>query len=52
VLDMFGGSMTTAIAARKLGRVGVGCELRKDLFEECIRRNIESHGLVLSETTL
>ncbi len=52
VLDMFGGSMTTAIAAQKLGRIGVGCELRKDLFEECIRRNIESHGLVLSETTL
>lgn len=52
VLDMFGGSMTSAIAAKKLGRVGVGCELRKDLFEDCIRRNIESHGLVLSETTL
>lgn len=52
VLDMFGGSMTTAIAAQKLGRIGVGCELRKDLFEECIRRNIESHGLVLGETTL
>jgi DNA modification methylase len=51
VLDMFGGSMTSAIAANKLGRVGVGCELRKDLFEECIRRNIESHGLVMSETT-
>lgn len=53
VLDMFGGSMTTAIAAKKLGRIGVGCELRKDLFEECIRRNVEeSHGLVLGEATL
>jgi DNA modification methylase len=52
VLDMFGGSMTSAIAAKKLGRVGVGCELRKDLFEECIRRNIESHSLILCETTL
>jgi DNA modification methylase len=51
VLDMFGGSFTSAIAAQKLERIGVGIELRKDLFEECIRRNIESNGLVLCETT-
>ncbi len=50
VLDMFGGSFTSAITAQKLGRIGVGVELRKDLFEECIRKNIESHGLVLCET--
>jgi DNA modification methylase len=49
VLDMFGGSMTTAIAAKKLGRVGVGMELRKDLFEDCIRTNIQSHGLEICE---
>ena len=41
VLDMFGGSFTTAIQARKLNRIGVGIELRKDLFEECIINNIK-----------
>ena len=41
VLDMFAGSFTTAIQAYKLNRIGVGIELRKDLFEECIKNNIE-----------
>lgn len=40
VLDMFAGSFTTAIAANKLNRIGLGFELRKDLFEECIKNNI------------
>ena len=43
VLDMFGGSFTTAIQANKLNRIGVGIELRKDLFEECIKNNIRNH---------
>lgn len=45
VLDMFGGSFTTAIQAKKLNRIGVGIELRKDLFEECIKTNITSHKI-------
>jgi DNA modification methylase len=51
VLDMFGGSFTTAIVAAQAGRIGVGIELRKDLFENCIRNHIQSNGLILSETT-
>lgn len=49
VLDMFGGSFTTAIQATKLNRIGVGIELRKDLFEQCIKTNIESHDCEYSE---
>jgi len=45
VLDIFGGSFTTAIQAKKLNRIGVGIELRKDLFEECIKTNITSHKI-------
>jgi len=49
VLDMFGGSFTTAISANKLGRIGVGIELRKDLFENCIKKNIENHDCEYTE---
>jgi DNA modification methylase len=49
VLDMFGGSFTTAIQANKLNRIGVGIELRKDLFEECIKNNITNHGCNFTE---
>ena len=49
VLDMFGGSFTTAIQANKLNRIGVGIELRKDLFEECIKNNITNHGFNYTE---
>lgn len=49
VLDMFGGSFTTAISANKLDRIGVGIELRKDLFEECIKKNIESYNCKYTE---
>lgn len=49
VLDMFGGSFTTAIQAYKLNRIGVGIELRKDLFEECIKQNIEKHNCIYTE---
>lgn len=43
VLDIFGGSMTTAIEAKRLNRIGIGFELRKDLFEDCIKTNILSN---------
>ena len=49
VLDMFGGSFTTAIMARKLNRIGVGIELRKDLFEECILQHTQKHKCVFEE---
>ena len=49
VLDMFAGSFTTAIVASKLNRIGIGIELRKDLFEECIKSNIEKHNCKYSE---
>ena len=49
VLDMFAGSFTTAISATKLGRIGLGFELRKDLFEECIKTNITNHGCEYEE---
>jgi DNA modification methylase len=49
VLDVFAGSFTTAIAAQKLGRIGVGFELRKDLFRDCIIKNITSHECDLEE---
>lgn len=49
VLDMFGGSFTTAIQAYKLNRIGVGIELRKDLFEECIKNNMEAHQCEYTE---
>ena len=49
VLDVFAGSFTTAIAAQKLGRIGVGFELRKDLFRDCIIKNITNHECELEE---
>ena len=44
VLDMFAGSFTTAIASQKLGRIGVGFELRNDLFKECIINNLNNNN--------
>jgi DNA modification methylase len=49
VLDMFGGSFTTPIVAKKLERIGVGMELRKDLFEQCIKTNLASHECEFTE---
>jgi DNA modification methylase len=36
VLDPFAGSFTTAIVAAKHNRIGVGIELNKNLFRECV----------------
>ena len=49
VLDMFGGSFTTAIEAYKLNRIGIGMELRKDLFETCIKNNITNNDCAFEE---
>ena len=49
VLDMFAGSFTTAIAAEKLGRIGVGCELRDDLFKNAIITNLQKHNCHFEE---
>lgn len=40
VLDPFGGSMTSVIAAKQNGRIGVGIELNKDMFDKIIYKNI------------
>ena len=40
VLDPFAGSFTTAIEAVRLGRVGIGVELNKDMFGEAVIENI------------
>ena len=45
VMDPFAGSFTVPIIAKKFGRIGIGVERRKDLFEESIIRNIEKHGM-------
>tara|TARA_Y100000310_G_scaffold254068_1_gene261097 strand:+ start:237 stop:1445 length:1209 start_codon:yes stop_codon:yes gene_type:complete len=49
VLDPFAGSFTSAIVANRLGRIGIGCELRKDLFEDAIKKNIENKGQEIEE---
>ena len=49
VLDMFGGSFTSGIVAKKLGRIGIGMELRKDLFETCIRTKLIANDCEFTE---
>lgn len=49
VLDPFAGSFTSAIAAQQLGRIGVGFELRKDLFRDCIVKNLNNHNCKFEE---
>ncbi|MDR0303875.1 MAG: site-specific DNA-methyltransferase [Chitinispirillales bacterium] len=40
VLDPFAGSFTSVIAAKKLGRIGIGIELNKKMFREAGIKNI------------
>lgn len=49
VLDPFAGSFTSAIVANKLGRIGLGIELRKDLFKKAIKNNIRKNKLRFEE---
>ncbi|MCL2073592.1 MAG: site-specific DNA-methyltransferase [Marinilabiliaceae bacterium] len=41
VLDPFGGSFTSVIAAKQLGRIGVGIELNKDMFGKSSMQNLK-----------
>jgi DNA modification methylase len=42
VLDPFGGSFTSIIAAKQLGRIGIGIELNKKMFEKSIKSNLQN----------
>jgi DNA modification methylase len=41
VLDPFGGSFTSVIAAKKLGRIGVGIELNREMFGKSSLQNLQ-----------
>jgi DNA modification methylase len=41
VLDPFAGSFTSTLVAQKLGRVGIGIEINKELFKNSIKKRIE-----------
>jgi DNA modification methylase len=42
VLDPFGGSFSSVIAAKQLDRIGVGIELNKEMFEKSIKKNLQN----------
>jgi len=42
VLDPFGGSFTSVIAAKQLNRIGVGIELNKEMFEKSSMQNLKN----------
>ena len=48
VLDPFGGSFTSCISAHNLGRVGIGCEINKDMYRDAIISKITSETNFLS----
>ncbi len=48
ILDPFAGSATTAVAAKKLGRSFVGCELDEEFFKKSVDR-IERTEYIISE---
>ena len=52
VLDPFAGSFTSGIVANKLNRVGLGIELRKDLFEKSIKKHIRKYKMSFEEYSL
>lgn len=41
VLDPFAGSFTSAVVAKKLGRIGLGTEINKEMFKEAILNRIQ-----------
>lgn len=52
VLDPFAGSFTSCIVAQKYGRIGIGCELRKDLFGSAIKTNLKNKNIKFEEYKL
>lgn len=48
ILDPFGGSFTSCISARNLGRIGVGCEINKEMYRDAIMSKISSETNFLS----
>lgn len=48
VLDPFGGSFTSCISAYNLGRVGIGCEINKEMYKDAIISKITSETNFLS----
>ena len=48
ILDPFGGSFTSCISAYNSGRVGVGCEVNKDMYRDAILSKINSETNFLS----
>lgn len=55
VLDPFAGSFTSSIVAKKLGRIGLGIEINKNIFEDTIKRHIINEcgeNTELSESTV
>lgn len=50
VMDPFAGSFTVPIMAQQLDRIGIGIELRKDLFEKSIKRNIKNNNIQYEST--
>lgn len=51
ILDPFAGSFTSCISAYNLGRVGVGCEINKDMYRDAILYKINSETNFLSNET-
>lgn len=52
VLDPFAGSFTSCIVANKLDRIGIGCEIRKDLFAKAIKTNLKKKGQKYEEISI
>ena len=52
VLDPFAGSFTSAIVSNRLNRIGLSCELRKDLFENAVKTHIKNKNMSFEEITL
>lgn len=52
VLDPFAGSFTSCIVAQKYERIGIGCELRKDLFGTAIKTNLKNKKIKFEEYKL
>jgi DNA modification methylase len=50
ILDPFGGSFTSCISAKNLGRIGVGCEINKEMYRDAIISKITLETNFLSNT--